>query len=412
MSNFLAVATVTATLGRVLTQAVAAEVPGAQVSTERPRGGDTQDGAPTVTVFLYQVTPNPGWRNLNVPTRAGDGGLVDRPRAALDLHYLLSFSGNETKLEPQRMLGSVVHALESRPVLSRQIVNETVSDRDYLSGSDLADEVELVKFTFIPMSLDELSKLWSVFFQVKYTLSVAYLATVVLIEGKDTPRPAIPVKTRKLYVVPFQRPQIDEVIAASGRDQPIYTDGSIAILGRQLQADIVSVRIAGEVVPVQEVTESRVDFPLTQLTSGPLSAGIHGVQVVHEQRMGEPEQPHRGMESNVGAFVVRPRVKAPEPPTVSGAGATPRSGTMAVDVDPEVTPSQRAVLFLSRLPEEGSQAYAFPAAPRQAASGSLSFPFSGVAAGNYLVQIHVDGADSLPDRDTSGAITGPTVAIQ
>jgi hypothetical protein len=183
MSNFLAVATVTGTLRRLLEAAVAADVPGAEASTRRP--DDTTIPSPGVNIYLYQVLPNTAWQSTDLPTRDGNGALVQRPRIALDLYYLLSFYGDEGVLEPQRVLGSAVRTLHARPLLSRDLIRATTQDPtfDFLSGSDLADEIELVKYTQIPLSLEELSKLWSVFFQTPYTVSVAYRATVVRIEA-------------------------------------------------------------------------------------------------------------------------------------------------------------------------------------------------------------------------------------
>src|SRR5215218_2103096 len=126
MSNYLAIATVTATLSRTLSAAVGTDVPTAGVTTLRP------DDAPDrgVNVYLYQVGPNGAWRNADLPTRRDDGRLVQRPRVALDLQYLLSFYGDEAQFEPQRMLGSVVRTLHTRPVLTQQMNRDTVSDPD------------------------------------------------------------------------------------------------------------------------------------------------------------------------------------------------------------------------------------------------------------------------------------------
>src|SRR5207253_6261201 len=133
MSNFLAIATVTATLRQVLTGSVGVDVPGASVTTARPNG--TGAGTPTtgVNVFLYQVTPNGSWRNEDLPTRDGGGSVVQRPRAALDLHYLLTFYGADAQLEQQRLLGSVVRTLHERPVLTRQAITGTVAGTPFLA---------------------------------------------------------------------------------------------------------------------------------------------------------------------------------------------------------------------------------------------------------------------------------------
>ena len=56
----------------------------------------------------------------------------------------------------------------------------------FLADADLADQVELVKLSPTPLSLEEMSKLWGVL-GTPYLLSLTYTATVVLIEADVTP---------------------------------------------------------------------------------------------------------------------------------------------------------------------------------------------------------------------------------
>jgi hypothetical protein len=206
MSNHLAIATVTTGLLRYLQGAVGADVGNATVTAVRPDGPNAGLPQVGVNIFLYQVTPNTAWRNHDLPTRRGDGGLTQRPQIALDLHYLLTFYGDETLLEPQRILGSAVRALHARPVLTRQEIRSAVAATAFLTGSDLAEEIETVKFSPQPLTLEELSKLWSVFFQTTYTLSMAYDASVVLIAADSQPQMAQPVITPAIQVFPAVTP--------------------------------------------------------------------------------------------------------------------------------------------------------------------------------------------------------------
>ncbi|MFN3981204.1 MAG: Pvc16 family protein [Caldilinea sp.] len=206
MSNHLAIATVTASLARYLQGAVGADVGNAVVTAVRPDGPNSGVPEVGVNIFLYQATPNVAWRNHDLPTRRSDGSLNQRPEIALDLHYLLTFYGDETLLEPQRILGSAVRALHTQPVLTRQEIRSAVAATAFLAGSDLADEVETVKFTPQPLSLEELSKLWSVLFQTTYTLSIAYDASVVLISADSQPSMAQPVLTPVIQVFPSVTP--------------------------------------------------------------------------------------------------------------------------------------------------------------------------------------------------------------
>src|SRR4051794_32721885 len=195
MSNHLAIATVTATLDKLLEKPVDHDVPGAKVTMVSPE--TTGGGLPStrVNIFLYQVTPSAAARNDDLPTRSGDGQrLLRRPRIGLDLHYLLTFYGRDSDFEPQRLLGSVVRTLHARPVLTRPQIRNAMTAFPLLANENLADDVELVKFTQTALTLEELSKLWSVFFQTAYRLSVAYQGTVVLIESEDSFSSPLPVR--------------------------------------------------------------------------------------------------------------------------------------------------------------------------------------------------------------------------
>jgi hypothetical protein len=185
---------------------VGSDVGNAVVTAVRPNGPNSGVPEVGVNIFLYQATPNVAWRNHDLPTRRPDGSLSQRPQIALDLHYLLTFYGDETLLEPQRILGSAIRALHTRPVLTRQEIRSAVAATAFLTGSDLADEIETVKFTPQPLSLEELSKLWSVLFQTPYTLSMTYDASVVLITAESQPVMAQPVLTPVIQVFPHVAP--------------------------------------------------------------------------------------------------------------------------------------------------------------------------------------------------------------
>jgi hypothetical protein len=206
MSNYLAIATVTATLRDILQSAASAVVPGAAVTTQRPEkaGNGSQDKA-GVNLYLYQVTPNAAWRNSEIvirrhdpqdPDNRGKDTVELRAQVPLNLYYLLSFYGDEKKLEPQRLLGSSVSAIQAQSIIPLKVIRAAIQNNDNnLAQSDLdfqIEHVEPIKLTPLSLSLEELSKLWSVFFQVPYALSVAYEATVVLIEpGVPVPVPLV-----------------------------------------------------------------------------------------------------------------------------------------------------------------------------------------------------------------------------
>ncbi|MCX5047014.1 DUF4255 domain-containing protein [Streptomyces sp. NBC_00474] len=205
MSNALAIAHVTQALALLIENNVGPEFGEAVKVEPRKPPADPQLEQPTISVFLYQVTPNTSQRNNDLPTRAADGTLVKRPAAALDLHYLISAYGDERELVGQRLIGSVVRTLHEIPVLPKDVIDQA-GERPYLAGSDLAEAAQRVRFTPTVMDVDETSKLWGMLYQTPYTLSVAYQATLVLIDGRQTPVPGKPVERPTVRVLPFGAP--------------------------------------------------------------------------------------------------------------------------------------------------------------------------------------------------------------
>ncbi|MFG3290586.1 DUF4255 domain-containing protein [Streptomyces sp. NPDC048179] len=202
MSNALAIAHVTQALALLIENNVGPEFGEAVKVEPRKPPADPQLEQPTISVFLYQVTPNTSRRNDDLPTRASDGTLVRRPAAALDLHYLISAYGDEKELVGQRLIGSVVRTLHEIPVLPKDVV-EQAGERPYLAGSDLAEAAQRIRFAPSVMDVDETSKLWGMLYQTPYTLSVVYQAALVLIDGRETPAPSRPVERPEVRVLPF-----------------------------------------------------------------------------------------------------------------------------------------------------------------------------------------------------------------
>ena len=143
MSNYLAIATVTATIQRVLQNGIAVDMPGILVTTEHP--GASGEGIPKkrVNLYLYQAVPNPAWRNNDLRSRRPKGELIKQAQAGLDLFYLLSFYGEDKKLEPQRLLGSAIGSIVDSPILTSEMIQETMqkADNNFLLDSTLKQQV-------------------------------------------------------------------------------------------------------------------------------------------------------------------------------------------------------------------------------------------------------------------------------
>ncbi len=427
MSNYLTIATVTATLRHVLEEAQpAGGLPDFRVTTQRPDGADARDRQQTAraNIYLYQVNSNPAWRNNDLPTRNSNGDVVQRPRAALDLHYLISCYGEEQRLLPQVVLGKIVASLHAQPVLTRKVIEQALRKPEFsdLRVSNLGAEVERVKLTPTPLSLEELSKLWSVFFQTAYTLSVAYQASVVFIDTDDSPMTPLPVREPKVFVMPFRQPVIESVESAQGARAPITPESSLLLRGKQLRGDVTRVRIGGseQTLDPQNISNEEINLPVP---SG-LRAGVQSVQLVQPMEMGVPPVAHAGFESNAAPFILHPTIKVAVSDAIGKTkdGTKLFSATITVKFTPKVGRTQRVMLLLNEISESPAEdprpSYSFPApkdngitAPEASDTAAIAFPVTGVARGAYLVRVQVDGAQSQPLSDAKGGYVGPKVTI-
>lgn len=403
MSNSLAVAAVTSTIRYVVDRALQAPhvgpVGGALVSTLRPEDLADTDlaGSAGVNVYCYLVTPNHAWNLTDLPTRRSDGSAVQRPIAALDLHYLITCYGAEPELEPQRLLGRTVGALSATSVLSRDVVTAALdlygadSATLFLTDSDLASEVELVKLSPVTLSLEEMSKLWGVL-DTTYQLSMTYLATVVLIAAEVTPRAALPVQRPALTVSTFVPTRLVDVVTDAPGDA-VSAGSTLVLRGSGLvggPGTETMVRLGPALLlPEPDGNANEVRVVLTD----DVPAGVLSAQVAHRSVAGAGAAPSRSVgTSNALPIVVRPQI------SVDSLNAT----EVTFGLSPALQPEQRVSIVLSRL----SAAVAgvtndvdialTPIASGGAPLSTVTLAHGDIPEGTWLVRLRVDGTESLP----------------
>jgi hypothetical protein len=427
MSTSLAIASVTAVLKDLLNNGLidhdlAASVGDVVVTALPPDRIDTGDGAERsqLNLFLYQVTPNPGWRNVGLPARDARGDRLTNPPLALDLHYLLTAYGAKD-LHCEILLGYGMQLLHETPVLVRDAIRRALAppspidgsglpaSLQALSASDLAEQVEQIKIVPVALTTEEISRLWTAF-QAKYRPTAAYQVSVVLIESRQATRAALPVRARNLYVEPLRDPVIERVLSqtADGApilpDQPILAGHNLVLEGQRLRSDHAVVTVGGIQATTTEVTDARI---VARIPAS-LPAGVQGIQVRHDVMMGTPEVLHAGASSNISAFVLRPRIDAVAPTT---------PGVVRLSVAPPVGPLQRVVLMLNELGAPSSRlarAYTFHVPtrpPADAPSSTVDVPWRDVGSGTYLVRTQVDGAESPLRADATGRYDQPQVTF-
>jgi hypothetical protein len=422
MSNVLAIATVTETIVQVLGDTLdAAQVTGAHVTALPP---DSPNGLPEhgVNVYLYQVAPNPARRNADLPTRRADGTLLQRPQAALDLYYLITFYGDETRLEQQRLLGAVARTLHAQPVLPRSTIQHVQATVPFLAGADLADQPELVRVTPINFTLEELSKLWSFLLKIDYVLSVAYQASFVLIETDDpTPPPALPVLSANIYALPFRQPVITAITPAPGNGPLILPGSQIVLLGRNFvltQSTDGGLITAETLVQIGGAAETPLTVTPTDITlmlPPGLAAGTVAAQVVQSLVLGTPPVPHQqGFQSDVAPFVLHPVIQQSAPGVyeivVTQGISSPPGDAVTVVVTPTVQPGQRALLELLEA-SAPTAANLFDTGAIAIATDTLTFDIGTLAPGSYLARVRIDGAESPLQLSAQGTPVAPVITL-
>jgi hypothetical protein len=408
MSNFLAVATVSAALQRLLTPSVSAAVPGAEVWVDRSDVNRTKSG---VNIYLYRSSIDAIRRNEELPARRDDGTLRVRPKVAASLHYLLTFHGKDDELVPQRLMGATLATLHTRPIMSRTLidaVNDEAADPNgmhkYLALNDLLDADELVRVSPDPMSLDDLSKLWSVFFQSAYQLSATYIASAVLLEETlETPIPSPPVTQPQLSVRALQKPTILSARNLADARAPVLSDSVLSIEGSGLRGDRTLVRIGPSEVTPGDADTRATSVQVQMATATGLRAGWQPVIVAHEWLVGDPALPRGGETSNAVGLFVAPKIALNVTATQIGLTSDLSIGRR----------QQVSVSLLNRT--TGTTARSIDVADRDADTNSVSVPRPAASAelpaGQYGVTLNVDGAQSPVNRNASGTITSPLVTV-
>jgi hypothetical protein len=257
-----------------------------------------------------------------------------------------------------------------------------------VSADDVADQIEQIKITPEFLSLEEMSKLWTAM-QTGYHTSVGYQVSVVLIQSRQATLPALPVRQRQLFVLPFRQPTLNSV-----SPQLAQVGDKLVLRGTNLRDQNTKINFGAVAAAPTLVTDSRIEVTVPAT----LQPGVNTVQVVHPLDLGTNQEPHGGFASNAVAFMLVPQISPALPATAA------RGSTLTVSVVPPVGRTQNAALLL------GGQRISIPARPATgpAATSSLDFPLPATvpAGGPFLVRVQVDGTQSQLMVDTNQ--TSPT----
>ncbi len=417
MSTALALAGVTAVLRNLLNDGVinndVSGVLGSTVTvTARPPDRVlVTDGSESsqLNLFLHQVTPNTGWCNTGLPSRDGRGtARLSNPPLALDLHYLLS-AYEADELHAEILLGYAMQLLHETPVLGRNDINTALAlpvegESDLpsalrsLAGSGLANQIEQIKITPEYLNTEEMSKLWTAV-QSHYRPTVAYQASVVLIESNRPARSPLPVLSRggRDPVTDRERgvavqaslippvPMIEAVVPAGG--QPVARLGeTVDLVGHHLAGTGRQALLRNERLVVDEALAATnadeavalMQFVIPTARADDFPVGLYQVSG-RVRRPGETDP----RTTNRLAVVVAPEItNLPLSVTRDGSGAA----SFNLTFHPELRVGQSVFLLL------GQQAFAPQSFTPPVAD--LDFVVPDAPVGNHLARLRIDGIDS------------------
>jgi hypothetical protein len=364
-----------------------------------------------LNLFLYQVTPNSGWRNAGLPAHDRDGRhRLSNPPLALDLHYLLTaYSGGA--LHAEILLGYAMQLMHEFPVITREMI-ETALNPSPDVGADLppalraladcglADQVEQLRITPQFMNGEEMSKLWTAL-QSHYRPTAAYQVSVVLIQAERPTRPSLPVLTRGgtltsltgeerergVVVTPGLVPPLPtiEAVLPAGNQPVVRLGEAVTLRGHHLDGSTRAVHLRNDRHGVDELLPAtgtsaadHLDFVIPSASAGDFPVGVYDVTA----QMVPPGESNT-RQSNRLACVVAPNItNLPQAVTRNGAG----DAQISLDFTPALRPGQTVSLLLGRR-EIQPEGFTAP-------TSTLDFVAHDAEAGAVLARLRIDGVDS------------------
>jgi len=379
-----------------------------------------------LNLFLYQVTPNQGWRNAGLPSRDSGGERVSNPPLALDLHYLLTAYGAQD-FNAEILLGYALQIFHETPVLSRRDIRAALgspapvgtgllpSTFGNLSALDLADQIEQIKITPHYLTTEELSKLWTAM-QARYRQSMAYQVSVVLIQSTKPAKTALPVLSRgkddrgvdaaanvvslfplleSIHIGPVEDAGIEPLPSSYPRAE---LGLQLILQGQNLAGDSVRVEfkhtryaepghplflepISIPILPADRTKSSiKLTLPADSAAQTAWRTGLYSV-VVSVTRGAEEHH------SNDKLLGLAPRINAIAPPNPIARVGT--NATLTLTCSPQVLIEQTATLLL---PDREVIANAHPTN-----TDTLVFVIANAPIVTDLpVRLRIDGVDSMP----------------
>ncbi len=369
-----------------------------------------------LNLFLYQVTPNTGWRNEDLPSHDSSGRhRLTNPPLAIDLHYLISaYSGGD--LHAEILLGYAMQLMHEFPVLTREMIRTALNPSPdvgvdlppalrALADCGLADQMDSLRITPQSLNTEEMSKLWAATL-ASYRPTAAYLLSVVLIEAIRSTHPSLPVlsrgevdpvseRERGVVVSPSLVPPLPmiEAVVPDGNQPVVQLDKIVTLEGHHLDGTNREVHLINERFRIDEVLPAsgpnvadRMPFVIPEARAGDFPVGVYDItgRVVRPDEM-------NAHDTNRLACIVAPIItNLPQAVIRDGNG----DAHITINFIPALYTGQTATLLLGHR-EIVSESFVAP-------TTTLDFIAENAEVGALLARLRIDGIESpVADRSTT-----------
>jgi len=254
MSTTTAIQGVDDILRKLATDAVAALVPKPDISVGPL---DRDDDGLRLNWFLYRVSPDPSYRNME-PPRTGWRTARGSPPLALRLSYLLSaFPAKPTLDGDQEQFAHLGLAAVMRAVHENGVIGDSSPVLTPALATLVDPLIEPLRIVLETLDLESLTKIWTSASR-PIRLSVGYEVSVVLVQPTKTHVAGPPVKTRRIAVAPSMGPRFVSVSPAR------------ASLGDDIDAELKGLTTGAAFTLVHEPEDpAGPDWAMTVLTGAP-----------------------------------------------------------------------------------------------------------------------------------------------
>ncbi|WP_119730205.1 DUF4255 domain-containing protein [Thermomonospora amylolytica] len=192
-----------------------------------------------VNLFLYRVREHPQLRNLDHRLKPGTSDTLIAPPLSLILSYLMTaYVVNDPQTgnaDAHSILGEAMRVFHQHPVVPEANLED-----------DLDEAREELRIVQVPLDIEEIGQLWSIF-DKRFRLSVTYEVSVVQLDQSPAAERPLARRVRTVGVpevrAPFTPPQVTGISPVSGPAGTVVTVHGAHLAGWRADATMTGTTV-------------------------------------------------------------------------------------------------------------------------------------------------------------------------